>query len=223
MTTYNDVFKAFPGARFAWNDCDRIGSGSNGVVTRATDLHTGRVIALKFQHRDRRPGAPVLRQQKNEHAIHATLSNHPHIVTLIDTFITDDHVITAMSLCNGGDLFAAIFKDHFRLRVDDLQDGFLQLISALSYMHDNGLYHRDLKLENILLSADMQTWKIADFGWATTNELTESPGLGSTFYRSPEILRGHYYNRDADIYALGMIIFVAVAQSKPWAQPSRRD
>ncbi|KAL1692449.1 kinase-like domain-containing protein, partial [Schizophyllum commune] len=221
--SYNDTFKTFPRSRFTWNEYDRIGSGSNGTVTKAVDLESGRVIALKFQRRDRRPGAPVLRQQRNEHIIHATLSDHPHIVTLIDTFVNDSHVITAMSICKGGDLFAAVFKDHFRLRVDELRDGFLQLVSALEFMHDNGMYHRDLKLENVLLCEDKETWKIADFGWATTNEMTEEPGLGSTFYRSPEILRGHYHNRDADIYALGMIFFVAVAQCKPWSQPSRRD
>lgn len=221
--SYDASFKTFPVARFAYNEYDRIGSGSNGVVARAVDTKDGRVVALKFQARDTRPGAPVLRQQRKEHIIHAALSDHPSVVTLIDTYVTADHVVSAMHLCRGGDLFTAVFHDAFRLRVDELRDGFLQLTSALSYMHANGLYHRDLKLENVLLSPDLRTWKICDFGWASDQEITEQPGLGSTFYRAPEILRGHYYNRDADIYALGMVMFVAVAQSKPWLRPHRKD
>lgn len=219
--SYAASFKTLPTARYIQNEDSCVGSGGKGVVSRAFDTTNGRVVALKFQARDKRPAA--LQQHKREHVIHSALSDHPNIVTLIDTYITEEHVVSAMHLCRGGDLFTVVFDSDIPLRVDEFHRGFLQLTSALSYMHDNGLYHRDIKPENVLVSPDRRTWQICDFNCATEQETTKGAGIGTTFYRAPEVFCGHHSNPEADIYALGMTFFVAVARTNPWVLPRRDD
>ena len=91
-----------------------------------------------------------------------------------------------MEYCSGGDLFAPIIDRGLYAGDDALVRMVLvQLLDAVQYCHDRGVYHRDIKLDNILTNEDGTEVKIADFGLSTSSPTSESFGCGSLPYMSP--------------------------------------
>jgi len=134
-----------------------------------------------------------------------------NIVKLVDHRQLDGHLYCAMELCGGGEAFNYIIE---KGTLSDAQAGDYchQLATGLLAAHNAGVAHRDLKLENVLLSEDLRTVKIADFGLSTTQELA-GPGClqftkcGSMMYAAPELIRGDgYCPFRADVWSLGICI-----------------
>ncbi|KAJ3067380.1 hypothetical protein HK102_007429 [Quaeritorhiza haematococci] len=103
---------------------------------------------------------------------------------------------------------------------------FRQLVSALLFLHQNGLAHRDVKDENVLIDGGLNV-KLIDFGSVGVVEGEESGGkgfdrfLGTLQYASPEILQGnHYRGPEADIWALGCLLYIMLAGESPFPNPS---
>ncbi|KAL1746863.1 kinase-like domain-containing protein, partial [Schizophyllum fasciatum] len=200
-----------------------VGEGTYGAVFRAIDSHCGNsTIALKLQKLGR-PGSMHCVMQRQEAVIHAALSDHPHIVTLHGTYANDDLLFHAMELVEGMDLFNAAASDVLAGRSELIRDGFLQIISALRAMHSKGYYHRDIKPENILVSRDGRDWRLCDFGLASANETSRWSGWGTDGYRAPECPTGEYRNEPADVWALGVTLFVAVTKCAPWGEAKPED
>ena len=118
-----------------------------------------------------------------------------------------------MELANQGDLLEHIQRRRV-LSDDRSRHIFGQIIDGVEYLHNNGVFHRDLKCENILLNTGYKV-KISDFGFA--REWWEAHALcrtfcGSAAYASPEILQGIPYDPHvADIWSLGVILFIMVS------------
>lgn len=101
---------------------------------------------------------------------------------------------------------------------------FEQLLSAVHYMHSKDIVHCDLKPENILVDANLDL-KIADFGLATNQKVNKLRGWrGSRIYTAPEIHEGKIYDgKKADIFALGVILFVIVHGKFPFQGVTEND
>jgi serine/threonine protein kinase len=147
--------------------------------------------------------------------------HHPNIVHVIDVIFQDAFIFVLMEYCSGGELFTYL-AENGRLREDECQRVFADIVSAISYLHARGISHRDLKPENILLDGRMVP-KVADFGlchFCLGHKLTATP-CGSPIYAAPEVVSGHPYDgKMCDIWSLGVMLYVMATARPPWESTS---
>ncbi|KAH9990629.1 kinase-like domain-containing protein [Russula compacta] len=200
-----------------------LGAGSFGVVFRAVDTQSGTHYAVK---RVEKACSDYYRTREPE--LHARVSSHPHVLTFHREIDAGCYAFFVYDLC-AGDLHSVIRKFTFFREDELIKRVFVQIIDALEYCHSRGVYHRDLKLENILVSAqsgDIDVF-VADFGLATTSKMTAS-SCGTSNFMSPESLvayRDHrpYSTVEGDIWSLGCILAEMIANVLPWTLASPKD
>ncbi|KAI8330647.1 kinase-like domain-containing protein [Chlamydoabsidia padenii] len=210
-----------------------LGRGAYANVYLAQDLHSSNWIAIKSLPPCLNAKQRLL--QRTEIGLHARLSStHPHIIRLhkVIRTPTDDALSTHLVLEYGpeGDLFTAITEHQLYVNQPVMiRHVFLQLIDAVRHCHQNGVYHRDLKSENILVFDKGWTVKLGDFGLATTDPISKDYGCGSTFYFSPECQgdlddqRLGYATAPNDIWSLGIILINLTTGRNPWHRASVHD
>ncbi|MFN8610939.1 MAG: protein kinase [Vulcanimicrobiota bacterium] len=194
---------------------EKLGEGGMGQVYKALDTQNNQVVALKFliagadEEMQKR-----LRLEAREHAA----LHHPNIVRLYEHMSYEDHDFLVMEYMDAGNL-----KDflHDAPELKDTIEIFVQVCEGLEYLHRQGLVHRDLKPENILLNKDRQA-KIADLGMVrrTDREASSLTGygqlVGSTRFMAPEQILRSQVTAAADLYALGITLFEAIAGEPPF-------
>ncbi|XP_077071156.1 NUAK family SNF1-like kinase 1 isoform X2 [Siphateles boraxobius] len=142
---------------------------------------------------------------------------HPNIIRLYEVFESGERIVMVMEYASGGELYEYI-QEKQRLSEDEARHFFGQITSAVHYCHKNGVVHRDLKLENVLLDKDLNV-KLADFG--LSNRFTRGRRLdtfcGSPLYASPEIVNGlPYHGPEVDCWSLGVLLYALVYGSMPF-------
>ena len=83
-------------------------------------------------------------------------------------------------------------------------------------MHNLGITHRDLKLQNIIYHPEKKKTKIIDFGLATTLEEAFEAKVGSPIFMSPQVIRGEKYTYRCDIWSLGIVFYMMICQQSPY-------
>lgn len=159
--------------------------GAYGVVYTAFDVHTNVPYAVKALNKN---GLDSRQRsfQKREIQLHHEASHHPNVVSLVKIMDSEDCTFVVLEFCPEGDLFSSITEKGNYLGNDIMaKHAFLQILDAVEFCHSIGIYHRDLKPENILVFDGGLTVKLADFGLATREYITNDFGCGSTFYMSP--------------------------------------
>ena len=132
-----------------------------------------------------------------------------------------------LELATGGEIYDIVAMSG-RFNEDVARFFFKQILSGLDYIHKSGFAHRDLKAENILLDQNT-TIKIADFGFAGPIQGRDNKGyldtyLGTLYYMAPEIhLRQRYDGRSVDLFAVGIILFIMVAEHPPFTTAQSSD
>lgn len=140
---------------------------------------------------------------QNEINLHIKLK-HPNILNMEVSFYFDEvYFCIITDYCVNSDL-KVFMKNRTKLEDSEIRFCIAQMIEGLKYLHSQQIIHRDIKAANILLDEKMNL-KIADFGFATTNN--DYKVLGTPNYMAPEIFGKKAYDYKVDIWALGVIIY----------------
>eukprot|EP01080_Neovahlkampfia_damariscottae_P007525 gene7525-11849_t len=195
--------------------CETIGRGTFSKVKRGINTETGEVVAIKIINITSLQKEGMEKQMKREISVLKSIQ-HENVVTMIEVLKSSNHFYIVMELITGGELFDKIVSvKKFDEKV--ARRYFQQLIDGLSYCHKKGIAHRDLKPENLLLGKN-DTLKISDFGLsglAGDNKML-STICGTPHYVAPEVLSGSYDGISADVWSLGIILFVMLSGCHPF-------
>ena len=198
-----------------------IGNGSFGSVYEAKNTIFGNTVAMKVIKKDKENELDE-QEIRNEIDILKKLS-HPNIVKIYEFYISENHYYIITEYCKEGELFSYIKNKYSERQLAVL---FYQVFSGLWYLHENKILHRDIKLENIMISEkekDNSTgeelfWvKIIDFGTAKLLEKNkkENDVVGSSYYIAPEVLKQNY-NEKCDTWSVGVILYMTLVGRAPF-------
>ncbi|KAL1204331.1 CBL-interacting serine/threonine-protein kinase 17 [Cardamine amara subsp. amara] len=196
-----------------------LGEGNSAKVKFAKDTVSGESFAVKIIDKTRITRLNVSFQIKREIRTLKVL-NHPNIVRLHEVLASKTKIYMVLECVTGGDLFDRIVSKG-KLPETEGRKLFQQLIDGISYCHNKGVFHRDLKLENLLLDAKGHI-KITDFGLSALPQHFREDGLlhttcGSPNYVAPEVLANNGYNGAAsDIWSCGVILYVILTGCLPF-------
>lgn len=193
-----------------------IGRGGMGEVRRAHDVRLGREVAIKFLRGDL-AADPGVRERFDDEARAAARIGHPNAVTVFDFGEHHGDPYIVMESLPGDTLADAMA--HGPLPEERVRRIALDVLGALGAAHDLGIVHRDVKPANILFAAD-GTAKVADFGIAKSTEGLDHTAtgqvIGTAAYLAPERLEGRPAVPQSDLYALGVVLYEALAGRKPF-------
>jgi Ca2+-binding EF-hand superfamily protein len=145
------------------------------------------------------------------------LVNHPNIVCLEGLYETRSHMYIVMEKLVGGELFERIVG-HPRFTEGECAKLIRPLLESVAYLHDMGIVHRDLKPENILCGENLENIKLADFGLSKMFLPSEKmdTACGTLSYVAPEVLTMQGYGKEADLWSIGVIMFLLVCGKLPF-------
>lgn len=198
-----------------------IGGGGMSNVYLAHDIILNRDVAIKILRYDLSNEEELHRRFQRE-ALSATSLTHPNIVSIYDVGEDEDMHYIVMEYIKGKTLKQYIqeFSPLASARSVHIMK---QLTSAMAHAHDNGIIHRDIKPQNILMD-EAGNVKITDFGIATTLNATSytqtNSVIGTVHYLSPEQARGGIATMKSDIYALGIVLYELLTGELPFSGES---
>ena len=171
------------------------------------DRRLNRMVAIKILQTDEH-NEETLRRLNTEALAVATM-NHPNIVSVYDMSSNENEIsYFVMELVNGITLKEYVEK-HAPLPWHDVIRFGMQICEALAHAHANNIIHRDVKPQNMIVTAD-GTIKVTDFGIAlaqTSTKTKTNSNMGTVHYLSPEQARGGFCNETSDIYSLGVTLY----------------
>ncbi|XP_050613026.1 obscurin isoform X33 [Macaca thibetana thibetana] len=198
---------------------EEIGRGVFGFVKRVQHKGNKILCAAKFIPLRSRTRAQAYRERD----ILATLS-HPLVTGLLDQFETRKTLILILELCSSEELLDRLFRKGVVTEAE-VKVYIQQLVEGLHYLHSHGILHLDIKPSNILMvHPAREDIKICDFGFAqniTPAELQFSQ-YGSPEFVSPEIIQQNPVSEASDIWAMGVISYLSLTCSSPFAGESDR-
>jgi serine/threonine protein kinase len=173
-----------------------LGKGQFGLVKLAVHKKTGKKVAIKQVKKKNMSHIEVFQQRREIEVL--KMCQHPNIITLIDLFENVDYYFIVLEYMGGSDLFDYLSAREFNLGENRVREISYQLALGIKYLHSYGIVHRDLKLENVMMSdtTDQSIPKLVDFGLAKMigpQEKADEP-FGTLGYVAPEILEKKPYS-----------------------------
>ncbi len=196
---------------------EQIGMGGMAIVYRAVDLRTGHNVAVKVLRPEFNEDSEFIGRFQRE-AEAASKMTHHNIVNLLDVGMDGENRYLVMEYVQGKTL-KEVIQERGRLNAPLACQITIRILSALEHAHRNGIVHRDIKPQNILVHEDGHI-KVADFGIARiANSSTLTRGdnvMGSVHYFSPEQARGEGANATSDIYSTGIVLYEMLTGRLPY-------
>src|SRR4029077_16503087 len=194
-----------------------IGRGGMGAVYKARDTELDRVVALKLIRPELAKNPEVLRRFKQE-LILARQVTHKNVIRIFDLGQSEGTRFITMDFVEGQDL-RALLLEQGKFPPDKAARLMLQICRALEAAHAEGVIHRDLKPQNIMVSSEGRVY-VMDFGIARSAYLpgmTQTGALvGTPEYMSPEQARGEKLTERSDIFSLGVIFYELLTGKSPF-------
>uniref|UniRef100_A0A1L8DLW5 non-specific serine/threonine protein kinase n=1 Tax=Nyssomyia neivai TaxID=330878 RepID=A0A1L8DLW5_9DIPT len=193
-----------------------LGKGTFGKVILCREKSTAKLYAIKILKKEVIIQKDEVAHTLTENRVLRT-TNHPFLISLKYSFQTADRLCFVMQYVNGGELFFHLSRD--RVFSEDRTRFYgAEIISALGYLHSQGIIYRDLKLENLLLDKDGHI-KIADFGLCKediTYGRTTKTFCGTPEYLAPEVLEDNDYGRAVDWWGTGVVMYEMIIGRLPF-------
>lgn len=196
-----------------------LGEGTFAKVKFARNVETGENVAIKILDKEKVLLNRMVGQIKREIST-MKLIRHPNVIRMYEVMASKTKIYIVLEFVTGGELFDKIASQG-RLKEDEARKYFQQLINAVDYCHSRGVYHRDLKLENLLLDAN-GLLKVSDFGLSALSQQVREDGLlhttcGTPNYVAPEVINNRGYDgAKADLWSCGVILFIIMSGYLPF-------
>eukprot|EP00183_Erythrolobus_madagascarensis_P003025 CAMPEP_0185851622 /NCGR_PEP_ID=MMETSP1354-20130828/10709_1 /TAXON_ID=708628 /ORGANISM="Erythrolobus madagascarensis, Strain CCMP3276" /LENGTH=527 /DNA_ID=CAMNT_0028552651 /DNA_START=80 /DNA_END=1663 /DNA_ORIENTATION=- len=218
-----------------------LGKGGSGKVFLVRDTMTKEHFAMKVIPKYDAMGTTAgIRHAVDERYVMELARDHEFLVQLRYAFQTDANLYLVSEFYSGGDLAGYLKKqDGHRMEAVDARNMFAEAVMAVRFLHERGIVHRDIKPDNFLISADGHL-ALGDFGLSrmlesrggTSSSVSlNNPGAaqfgrassfcGTREYISPEMARGVDYGLKIDTWALGVLLFRALAGYTPFFRPNQ--
>lgn len=195
-----------------------LAEGAFGIVKLGKNIKTNELVAIKIVDKEQTEKRGATELIEREISILKRVK-HPNIIECFQVIETEYNWYMVMEYVSGGELFDYVTK-RGSLSEYEASSFFSQIISGIEYLHTEGIYHRDLKLENIMLDKDNKV-KIIDFGYAAIDEgKLLKRFCGTAHYIAPDVLTGPYNGSKADIWSCGIIFYAMVTGKLPFANGS---
>jgi len=197
-----------------------VGTGGMSSVYKARDRLLERLVALKILHPHHASDAEFVERFRREARSVAQLS-HPNIVTVIDRGDDDGRQFIVFEYVEGENLKEVVTREG-PLPLRRALELALQVARGLAFAHSQGLVHRDVKPQNVLMNGDDQA-KVTDFGIARSVEVDVGAGvtqtgtvLGTSAYIAPEQASGGDITPQTDVYSLGVVLYELLTGEVPF-------
>ncbi|KFV72382.1 Serine/threonine-protein kinase PAK 7, partial [Dryobates pubescens] len=190
----------------------KIGEGSTGIVCIATEKHTGKQVAVKKMD--------LRKQQRRELLFNEVVImrdyHHENVVDMYSSYLVGDELWVVMEFLEGGALTDIV--THTRMNEEQIATVCLSVLRALSYLHTQGVIHRDIKSDSILLTSDGRI-KLSDFGFCAqvSKEVPRRKSLvGTPYWMAPEVISRLPYSTEVDIWSLGIMVIEMIDGEPPY-------
>ena len=196
-----------------------IGKGKFGVVNLGIHKKTQQQVAVKIINKDSIKTLEDKELVRIEIGI-LKLCHHPNVVRLLDHLENEDYIFIVMEYIEGGTLGQYLKKKNFNFSERQASSIMSQIASGVKYLHKYGIVHRDLKPDNIMITQqnDFGVIKIMDFGLSkiVSTQETMVDGYGTLSYVAPEVLLRTPYNKEVDIWSMGVILYYMLCGHLPF-------
>mmetsp|Transcript_4272 Transcript_4272/g.9311 ORF Transcript_4272/g.9311 Transcript_4272/m.9311 type:complete len:1043 (+) Transcript_4272:293-3421(+) len=199
-----------------------IGRGSQGRAVLLKNARTGELVVSKEVWAVDMTDLQLARVEREVRIL--SMLKHPHIVRYLASFQREDVLCIITEYAAGGTLRTAIRQQRQAsgaFSSEQVIAWLVQLASALYAVHANNVLHRDIKADNVFLTAEADI-KLGDFG--LSSEIEESnlakTACGTPYYTSPEQISGEGYSQPADVWSLGVLLFELLTLSRPFEADS---
>ncbi|XP_055720531.1 serine/threonine-protein kinase PAK 6-like isoform X2 [Salvelinus fontinalis] len=190
----------------------KIGEGSTGVVCIAWEKHSGRQVAVKMMD--------LRRQQRRELLFNEVVImrdyQHRNVVEMFKSALVEEELWVIMEYIEGGALTNIVSET--RLSEEQIATVCEAVLQALAYLHSQGVIHRDIKSDSILLTLDGRI-KLSDFGFCAqiSKDIPKRKSLvGTPYWMAPEVISKSPYSTEVDVWSLGIMVVEMVDGEPPY-------
>ena len=188
------------------NNDYQIGSGAFSKVYLGKHKPTNELYAIKkISLNELNSKTDSIEIINREIELHSKLY-HKNITHLVATYQNEENIYIILEYLNKGDLYKLIKKKKNNDE-ETCFKYFIQILSAVLFLHENNLIHRDIKPENILIN-DKEETKLCDFGCCVESRIGNRTTFCGTYeYMAPEIIKETSYNNSVDVWSLGILLY----------------